>query len=123
LFNWPNVADPGRASSPSHRSGRPVVSATSVEGREVHSSIGRRSTASIHTSNVEPPILFAGPAPLTPHLHILYKAELRKLPILNIGFDLVGFIPVDRGNREQTTRAVNAAVARPERRRLVLRLS
>jgi len=65
-----------------------------------------------HASNVEPPILYETLSELFPRLRILYKAELRKLPILNIGFDLVGFIPVDRGNREQTTRAVNTAVAR-----------
>jgi len=65
-----------------------------------------------HTSNVEPPLLFAALRRLTPRLYILYKAELRRLPILNLGFDLVGFIPIDRGNREQTTRAVGQAVAR-----------
>jgi 1-acyl-sn-glycerol-3-phosphate acyltransferase len=65
-----------------------------------------------HTSNVEPPVLFAALRRLTPRLAILYKTELRKLPILNIGFDLVGFIPVDRGNREQTTRALDLAVQR-----------
>ena len=35
-----------------------------------------------HTSNVEPPILFAALSELFPRLRILYKAELRKLPIL-----------------------------------------
>ena len=65
-----------------------------------------------HTSNVEPPILFAALRRLTPRLHILYKAELRKLPILNLGFDLVGFVPIDRGNREQTTQAIDTASRR-----------
>src|SRR5687768_18301189 len=35
-----------------------------------------------HASNVEPPILYAVLSPPFPRLRILYKAELRKLPIL-----------------------------------------
>jgi 1-acyl-sn-glycerol-3-phosphate acyltransferase len=83
-----------------------------VEGRE-HINPSRAAVYAVnHASNVEPPILFTALRSVHPRLRILYKAELRKLPILNLGFDLVGFIPIDRGNREQTTRAVNAAVAR-----------
>ena len=62
-----------------------------------------------HTSNVEPPIIFAVLRRLAPRLRILYKKELHGLPILNRAFDLAGFIPVDRGNREQTRQAVDAA--------------
>ncbi len=65
-----------------------------------------------HTSNVEPPILFLALRRLMPRLLIIYKAELRKLPILGLGFHIVGFVPVDRGNREQTSRALDAAAAR-----------
>src|SRR5690606_39030102 len=35
-----------------------------------------------HSSNVEPPIIFAALHELFPRLRVLYKAELRKLPIL-----------------------------------------
>src|SRR5687767_8970806 len=35
-----------------------------------------------HASNVEPPVLFAALSGLFPRMRILYKAELRKLPIL-----------------------------------------
>ena len=50
-----------------------------------------------HASNVEPPILFAALSALFPRLRILYKAELRKLPILVRAFDLAGFVPLERG--------------------------
>ena len=110
LFNWPNL--PFQAGIQTVRVALAVVGLRyRVEGRE--HILDRPAIYCVnHTSNVEPPVLFAALRRLTPRLHILYKAELRKLPILNIGFDLVGFIPVDRGNREQTTRAVNLAVAR-----------
>ena len=62
-----------------------------------------------HTSNVEPPIIFDVLSPLFPRLKILYKAELRKLPVLVGAFDLAGFIPLERGNREQSRPAVDRA--------------
>jgi 1-acyl-sn-glycerol-3-phosphate acyltransferase len=65
-----------------------------------------------HTSHVEPPILFHALSPLFPRLRVLYKAELRKLPILVRAFDLAGFVPLERGNREQSLPAIDrAAVA------------
>jgi len=65
-----------------------------------------------HTSNVEPPILFYALASLFPRLRVLYKAELRKLPILVRAWDLAGFVPLERGNREQSLPAIDrAAVA------------
>jgi len=110
LFNWPNL--PFQAGIQTVRVALAVVGLRyEVAGRE--HILDRPAIYCVnHTSNVEPPVLFAALRRLTPRLHILYKAELRRLPILNIGFDLVGFIPVDRGNREQTTKAVNLAVAR-----------
>jgi 1-acyl-sn-glycerol-3-phosphate acyltransferase len=63
-----------------------------------------------HTSNVEPPIVFAALSDLFPRLRILYKAELRKLPILVRAFDLAGFIPLERGNRDQSLPAIERAV-------------
>jgi 1-acyl-sn-glycerol-3-phosphate acyltransferase len=59
-----------------------------------------------HASNVEPPIIFVVLRRLMPKLLIIYKAELRKIPILTQGFDLVGFVPVDRGNRDHNSRAL-----------------
>jgi 1-acyl-sn-glycerol-3-phosphate acyltransferase len=63
-----------------------------------------------HTSNVEPPIVYAALSALFPRIRILYKAELRKLPILVRAFDLAGFIPLERGNRDQSRPAIERAV-------------
>jgi 1-acyl-sn-glycerol-3-phosphate acyltransferase len=62
-----------------------------------------------HTSNVEPPILFDSLHELFPRLRILYKAELRKLPVLVRAFDLAGFVPLERGNPEQSLPAIDRA--------------
>jgi 1-acyl-sn-glycerol-3-phosphate acyltransferase len=62
-----------------------------------------------HSSNVEPPILYFVLRRLFPRLRILYKAELRKLPILVRAFDLAGFVPLERGNREQSLPAIERA--------------
>src|SRR6185369_1065076 len=62
-----------------------------------------------HSSNVEPPILFAALSGLFPRMRVLYKAELRKLPILVRAFDLAGFIPLERGNRDQSLPAIERA--------------
>ena len=51
-----------------------------------------------HESNVDPPVLFEA---LHPRLKILYKAELRKFPIMKTAFDVAGFVAVDRADREQ----------------------
>jgi 1-acyl-sn-glycerol-3-phosphate acyltransferase len=110
LFQWPNL--PFQAGILTVRIALAVVGLRYVVEGDQHI-LDRPAVYCVnHTSNVEPPILFAALRRLVPRLLILYKKELRKLPILNIGFDLVGFIPVDRGNREQTTRALETAVAR-----------
>ena len=62
-----------------------------------------------HTSNVEPPIVFDALHELFPRLRVLYKAELRKLPVLVRAFDLAGFVPLERGNREQSRPAIDRA--------------
>jgi len=62
-----------------------------------------------HASNVEPPILYETLSDLFPRLRVLYKAELRKLPILVRAFDLAGFIPLERGNPEQSLPAIERA--------------
>ena len=62
-----------------------------------------------HASNVEPPIIFDALSGLFPRMRILYKAELRKLPILVRAFDLAGFVPLERGNRDQSLPAIERA--------------
>jgi 1-acyl-sn-glycerol-3-phosphate acyltransferase len=62
-----------------------------------------------HASNVEPPILYASLSRLFPRMRILYKAELRKLPILVRAFDLAEFVPLERGNRDQSLPAIERA--------------
>jgi 1-acyl-sn-glycerol-3-phosphate acyltransferase len=62
-----------------------------------------------HTSNVEPAVLFDALRSLFPRLRVLYKAELRKLPILVRAFDLAGFVPLERGNRDQSLPAIEGA--------------
>lgn len=62
-----------------------------------------------HASNVEPPILFEALHQLFPRLRILYKAELRKLPVLTRAFDLAGFVPLERANRDQSLPAIERA--------------
>ena len=62
-----------------------------------------------HTSNVEPPVLFALLSRLYPRIHILYKAELRRIPVLGLAFEVAGFVGVERGNRDQSAQAIDAA--------------
>jgi 1-acyl-sn-glycerol-3-phosphate acyltransferase len=110
LFRWPNL--PFQAGIFTVRLALAIVGLRYVVEGDEHI-LDRPAVYCVnHTSNVEPPVLFAALRRLVPRLAILYKQELRKLPILNIGFDLVGFIPVDRGNREQTAKALETAVAR-----------
>lgn len=80
-----------------------------VTGRE-HLQRNRAAVYAVnHTSNVEPPILFDTLSDLFPRLRVLYKAELRKLPILTWAFDLAGFVPLERGNRDQSLPAIERA--------------
>lgn len=61
-----------------------------------------------HQSNVDPPVLFQA---LHPRLHILYKAELSRLPVLGRVLQIGGFIPVPRENRDEAFRAIERAAA------------
>jgi 1-acyl-sn-glycerol-3-phosphate acyltransferase len=80
-----------------------------VEGAE-HIERRRAAVYAVnHTSNVEPPVVFDTLHELFPRLRILYKAELRKLPVLVRAFDLAGFIPLERGNPEQSLPAIDRA--------------
>ena len=56
-----------------------------------------------HESNVDPPVLFRT---LHPYLHILYKAELHKFPIMGTAFDVGGFVPIERQNRERAMESI-----------------
>ena len=80
-----------------------------VEGYE-HVQHDRAAVYAVnHTSNVEPPLLFEALSPLFPRLSVLYKAELRKLPILVRAFDLAGFVPLERSNPDQSLPAIDRA--------------
>ncbi len=59
-----------------------------------------------HQSNVDPPVLFRA---LHPRLHILYKAELRKLPVLGRAFEVGGFVAVERENRDAAFASIEQA--------------
>ena len=59
--------------------------------------------AANHESNVDPPVLFLA---LHPRLHILYKAELHKIPIMGTVFDVGGFVAVDRSDREKAMASI-----------------
>jgi 1-acyl-sn-glycerol-3-phosphate acyltransferase len=75
-----------------------------VAGRE---NVPPRSVVfcSNHESNVDPPVLFMA---LHPQLHILYKAELHKVPVMGTVFDVGGFVPVDRGDRDRALASIAA---------------
>ena len=61
-----------------------------------------------HQSNIDPPILFQA---LHPRLHVLFKRELTRLPLLGKAFQIGGFVPIDRGSREQSMAAIEQAAA------------
>lgn len=115
MFNWPNAL---------YQAARFAVSVAlalvgiryEVEG-DTHVDRSRATVYCVnHASNLEPPILFLV---LTRHLawrlNILYKAVLHRLPVLGWGFDFVGFVPIERGNREQSTKAIDRATDRLRR--------
>lgn len=80
-----------------------------VEGKE-HIATDRATIYCVnHVSNLEPPVLFLVLRELFPRFHILYKASLHRLPVLGWGFDFVGFVPIERGNREQSAKAIDQA--------------
>ena len=58
-----------------------------------------------HQSNIDPPVLFDAVHPM---MHILYKAEIEKIPLLARAFNYGGFIPVDRRNKEAAMRSIEA---------------
>ena len=56
-----------------------------------------------HESNVDPPVLFRS---LHRQLHILYKAELRRIPIMATVFDEGGYVAVERGDRAKSMASI-----------------
>jgi 1-acyl-sn-glycerol-3-phosphate acyltransferase len=58
-----------------------------------------------HQSNVDPPILYTA---LHPRMHILYKHEIDRIPVLARAFRMGGFIPIDRRNKESAMRSIEA---------------
>jgi 1-acyl-sn-glycerol-3-phosphate acyltransferase len=79
-----------------------------VRGLE-HLQAGGAVYACNHSSNIEPPAVFLALRRLFPRLRVLYKAELRRLPVLVWVFDVAGFVPVERANREQSWPAIARA--------------
>jgi 1-acyl-sn-glycerol-3-phosphate acyltransferase len=61
-----------------------------------------------HESNVDPPVLFRA---LHRRLRILYKAELRSVPLMATLFDIGGFVPVERSDRDKALAAISRGAA------------
>jgi len=59
-----------------------------------------------HESNVDPPVLFLA---LHSRLHVLFKQELTKLPILGRVMVAGGFVPVERDKREASIASIDRA--------------
>ena len=59
-----------------------------------------------HESNVDPPVLFQA---LHRRLHILFKAELKRLPILGKVMIAGGFVPVEREKKEASIASIDMA--------------
>ena len=75
--------------------------------------LGRRPSVYCvnHTSNLEPPVLYLALTAVHPRLRILYKAEIHKVPLLSTVFDIAGFVPIQRRNREQSRVAIDTAAS------------
>ncbi|MBY0495321.1 MAG: 1-acyl-sn-glycerol-3-phosphate acyltransferase [Cyanobacteria bacterium] len=77
-----------------------------VKGRE-HIPANRAVVfCSNHESNVDPPVLFQA---LHKRLHVLFKAELTKIPVLGAVMVAGGFVPVERDRREASMASIDRA--------------
>ncbi len=65
--------------------------------------------ASNHNSNVDSPAMYWALRSRFPRVRVLYKAELRSLPVLVWVFDAAGFVPVERANKSQSWPAIDRA--------------
>lgn len=61
-----------------------------------------------HQSNVDPPVLFTA---IHPRMHIVYKAEIDRIPLLARAFRVGGFIPLDRRHKGAAMRAIEQGAA------------
>lgn len=61
-----------------------------------------------HESNVDPPVLFKA---LHRRLRVLYKAELRRVPLMGTIFDVGGFVAVERAERDKALAAISRGAA------------
>jgi 1-acyl-sn-glycerol-3-phosphate acyltransferase len=75
-----------------------------VSGLEQMPSSSAVVFCSNHESNVDPPVLFKT---LHRRLRILYKAELRRVPLMATLFDIGGFVAVERAEREKAMAAIS----------------
>jgi 1-acyl-sn-glycerol-3-phosphate acyltransferase len=87
---------------------RLALTLTGIRYRVTHVGRSPRTRGAVvfcanHESNVDPPVLFLA---LHPQLHVLYKAELRKVPIMGTVFDVGGFVAVNRGEREKSMASI-----------------
>jgi 1-acyl-sn-glycerol-3-phosphate acyltransferase len=107
-FRWPALLY--RAGLPGVRLGLTLAGIRYLVAGDAHVQRGRAAVYCVnHSSNVEPPVVFRVLRDLCPNLRILYKAELRKLPVLGRAFEMVGFIALERGNPEQSLPAIDRA--------------
>ncbi len=77
-----------------------------VHGREKLAHRRAVVFCSNHESNVDPPVVFQA---LHPRLHVLFKAELKKLPILGKVMVAGGFVPVERERKEASMASIELA--------------
>jgi 1-acyl-sn-glycerol-3-phosphate acyltransferase len=77
-----------------------------VHGREKLAHRRAVVYCSNHESNVDPPVLFQA---LHKRLHVLFKAELKKLPILGKVMTAGGFVPVERDRKEASMVSIDLA--------------
>ena len=110
LFDWPHVLYLlGRWGV---RLGLATVGITYRVGGQEHIQRDRAAVYCVnHSSNIEPPILYMSLSVLHPRLRVLYKSEIHKIPVLSRAFDIVGFVPIERRNREHSMRAIDEAAA------------
>src|SRR4029077_14707605 len=61
-----------------------------------------------HQSTVDPPVLYRA---VHPRLHVLYKQEIDRIPLLVRWFRMAGFIQIDRHNKESALRSIEAGAS------------
>ena len=62
-----------------------------------------------HLSNLDPPALYHALTVVRPRIRTIYKAELRRLPVLVRVFDAAGFVPLERASGERSVAALDRA--------------